>query len=371
MTTKKFLRLTALFLLSATLTSCSGTKKNTSGTADNSVTETSEDRPLSAAYLTTEEKVGQILMVRCDSASPDYMLSFAPGGIVMFAVDFDGLSAEQVTNKILGYKNASEIEPYIAVDEEGGTVVRVSSNPQLAPSQYKSPQYYYHNGGMAALIENTKEKSELLTSLGITMNLAPVADVSTDPQDFIYDRALGTDAETTALYIENVVNTMNECKIASCLKHFPGYGSNVDTHTGIAIDNRSADSFRANDFIPFEYGIAAGADSVLVSHNIITVIDPIYPASISKSVHDILRNELNFDGIILTDDMSMQAIADYEKPYTKAVLAGNDMIIVSDYDDAYNEILSSVKSGEIPTDILNAAVDRVLESKRGNGLLRR
>ncbi len=342
---KKILILTAMII---SLCSCSTLEQKKDITAD----------------MTLEEKVGQMLMVCCDSASPEYMLSFRPGGILMFAKDFDGLSADEVRDKISYYKEALPVEPYIAVDEEGGTVVRVSSNPALAPEKYRSPQYYYNSGGMEAVIQNAKEKSALLTSLGITMNLAPVVDISTNPQDFIYDRSLGTDAQTTAEFADCVVRAMTESNIASCLKHFPGYGSNADTHTGMATDNRTIEHFRENDFIPFESGIKAGADAVLVSHNIITEVDSQYPASISEPIHKILRDELGFGGIIMTDDMSMQAMADYEKPYIKAVLAGNDMIIVSDYDDAYNEILSAVKSGEIPTETIDAAVNRILESKQ-------
>lgn len=329
---------------------------------------TSDTLPTTASQMTTEEKVGQMLMVCCDRTGSEYMMSFKPGGILMFAKDFENLTKDEVISKISGYKESSVIEPYIAVDEEGGTVVRVSSNPNLAPEKFESPRFYYAKGGMDAVTDNTKEKSELLTSLGITMNLAPVVDISDNPEDFIYDRSLGTDAKTTAVYAQSTVKAMNEYRVASCLKHFPGYGSNADTHTGIAIDNRSLDSLYENDFIPFKAGIQAGTDAVLVSHNIVTDIDSQYPSSISKPIHDILRNELEFDGIIITDDMSMQAMSGYENPYVKAVLAGNDMIIVSDYDDAYNEILNAVNSGEIPESVIDTAVNRILENKQKNGI---
>ncbi|MBR0366060.1 MAG: hypothetical protein IJH94_04590 [Clostridia bacterium] len=156
---------------------------------------------------------------------------------------------------------------------------------------------------------------------------------------------------------------MHEHGIKSCLKHFPGYGGNLDTHTGIATDDRAVSQFYDNDFLPFKAGIDAGTDAVLVAHNIITDVDPSQPASISPAVHDILRTELGFGGIIMTDDMSMGAMAEYKEPYKKAVLAGNDMIIVSDPDTAYNEILNAVQSGEIPMDLIDAAVSRILAAK--------
>lgn len=338
--------------------------KTDSTTANTVAEEYSKDIQKILDKMTVEEKAAQMLFVRCDSNNIDGMLSKHPGGIVMFAVDFDGLTEKEVKDKIKHLKSDCDIEPFIAVDEEGGTVVRVSSNPSLSPEKYKSPQYYYNAGGMEAVISNTAEKSQLLADLGITMNLAPVADISTNPDDFMYDRSFGQDSAATAEFVARVVNTMKENNMMSCLKHFPGYGGNVDTHTGIAVDDRTLDSFRANDFMPFKAGIEAGADAVLVAHNIVTNIDSELPASISPSVHDILRNELNFDGIILTDDMSMGAMQDYINPYKKAVLAGNDMIIVSDFDAALDEIVSSVADGSITEDILDSAVLNILSRKK-------
>ncbi|MEE1126077.1 MAG: glycoside hydrolase family 3 N-terminal domain-containing protein, partial [Acutalibacteraceae bacterium] len=123
------------------------------------------------------------------------------------------------------------------------------------------------------------------------------------------------------------------------------------------------------DFLPFISGIDAGADSVMVSHNIITAVDPNLPASLSKPVHDLLRNELAFDGIIITDDMAMAAAEGYKEPYKTAVLAGNDMIIVSDFVTAYNEVLNAVRNGEIPEEMINAAVDRIINAKIKRGII--
>lgn len=314
--------------------------------------------------MSLREKVGQMLMVRCDSITANGIKDVQPGGIIMFSSDFDNLSKSEVCKKIADLKNIPKITPYIAVDEEGGTVVRVSSHSALAPSKYESPQYYYNEGGMELVLENTREKSKLLTSLGINMNLAPVADVSQDPSHFIYPRAFGKNADETAAYVDNVVRETDSCNIASCLKHFPGYGGNIDTHTYVAVDERPISEFYDNDFKPFTAGINAGADCVLVAHNIVNAIDPTMPSTLSAPVHKILRDELDFDGIIMTDDMAMAAAANYEKPYKAAVLAGNDMLIVTEYDKAFNEILDAVKNGEIDEAIIDAAVSRILSAKQ-------
>lgn len=321
-----------------------------------------------AGELTIEQRVGQLFMVRCSDGGMDEILDKEPGGIVMFAVDFDGLTEEETRDKLKGYKSACGVEPIIAVDEEGGTVVRVSSNPNLAPEKYRSPQYYYNLGGIEALIENASEKSRLLGGLGITMNLAPVADISEDPSDFIYDRSLGSGAEETAEYVSAVTKAARDEGMMSCLKHFPGYGGNPDTHTGIAVDDRSLSSLRERDFLPFKSGIAAGASAVLVAHSVVSDTGEGVPASISPKLHEILRNELGFDGIVMTDDMSMGAMAEYETPYIKAVLAGNDMMIVSDFDAAYSEVLEGVRDGTIPEETINAASDRILRIKGEYGL---
>ncbi len=325
--------------------------------------------------MTIEEKVGQILFVRCvENELIDELMEKQPGGVLMFGRDFEGLTKKEVKTKINTYQKKSRIPLVIGVDEEGGTVVRVSSNPKLVPEKYESPQKIYKKGGMEALIENSSEKSRLLRELGITMNLAPVADVCTDSEDFMYDRSMGVDAEETAECIKNIVDSMKVNGMASCLKHFPGYGGSADTHTGSAVDERSALSFRqitentdgiktGGDFIPFRSGIAAGADCVLVAHNTVKNLDSKYPASLSPEIHNILRNELGFDGVIMTDDIAMGAVADLEDVYIMAVNAGNDLIITTDYDTAYNQILSALYDGRISMDTIDSAVRRVLRLK--------
>ena len=257
----------------------------------------------------------------------------------------------------------------IGVDEEGGTVVRVSSNPNLSAERFKSPQELYNIGGFEEIIRDTKEKSNLLKSLGINLNLSPVADVSINPEDFIFDRSFGKEAKETAEYVKIVVETAKEYKISSTLKHFPGYGNNVDTHTGSAYDKRPYEEFLRSDFIPFKAGIDAGAESILVSHNIVKSLDAENPASLSKKVIDILRNYMEFTGIIMTDDLSMGAVSETTSPEVMAVLAGNDMLIVSDLEKSYNELLSAVSQGDISEDRLNESVLRIIKWKYYLGLI--
>lgn len=320
--------------------------------------------------MSLEEKIGQMLFVRMSSNAKDVINNYHVGGFIMFGVDFKNKTKDQVINEIKEYQNESKIPLLMGVDEEGGTVVRISSNPNLYKERFKSPQDVYKLKGMEGIIEDTENKANLLKELGLNVNLAPVADVSTNPNDFIYDRSFGARAEDTKEYIKEVVKVYNENKIGSCLKHFPGYGNNVDTHTGIAIDNRDYNTFLASDFIPFKAGIEEGVPSILVSHNIVMSMDD-KPASLSVSVHNILRDDLGFEGVIMTDDLDMGAIKEYsDNPYIDAVIAGNDLLITTDYKKTYETILDGVKNGIIDEEIINESVYRILTWKYDLGIIK-
>ena len=323
--------------------------------------------------MTLEEKVGQMFIARCpetDAAqlAADYHL----GGYILFGRDFKDKTAEQVTADIQSYQDAAEIPLLIAVDEEGGTVNRVSSNPNLRSSPFRSPQSLYSEGGLELVRSDAQEKCRLLESLGININFAPVCDVSQDPADFIYDRTLGRDAQETSQYVAAVVETMAEEGMGSVLKHFPGYGNNTDTHTGVAYDDRPYDTFLTSDFLPFQAGIAAGADMVLVSHNIVSAMDETSPASLSPEVHRVLREDLGFTGVIVTDDLVMDGVRDFagdDEAAVLAVQAGNDLLCCTDFQTQVPAVLAAVESGEITEEQIDAAVLRVLTMKLRLGIL--
>lgn len=225
---------------------------------------------------------------------------------------------------------------------------------------------------MDLILQDARQKSMTLLDLGVNVNFAPVADVSTDPADFIYARSFGQDAQATAGYTAQVVDVMVEERIGSVLKHFPGYGNNVDTHTGIALDQRPYETFQTSDFLPFQAGIQAGADAVLMSHNIIASMDESLPASLSPTVHQILREELDFDGVVLTDDLAMDAVMEYAQEGSAAVLAvqaGNDMVVTTDFQTQIPQVIRAVQSGVIAESQIDQAVTRVLNWKYELGLL--
>lgn len=325
--------------------------------------------------MSIDEKIGQMLFARCPQENAvETAQKYHLGGYVLFGKDFKNKTKDEVISDITSYKQSQQIPMSISADEEGGTVVRISSNPNLYDHEFLSPRDIFANGGMDAIKSDAKEKANLLSSLYIDTNLAPVCDISVNESDFMYDRSLGQDAQTTGEYAVNITEISQKNGVSVTLKHFPGYGNNVDTHTGIAVDERDYSEFENNDFIPFEEGIKAGAHMVMVNHNIVKCMDAEKPASISANVHDILRNKLGFTGIIVTDDLSMDAITEYSGKYSPAVtavLAGNDMLTISDIETPFNDIKQAVNDGIIDESIIDHAAMRVLAWKYAKGMINR
>lgn len=323
--------------------------------------------------MTLEEKVGQMFIARCPAKNADSLaVEYHLGGYILFARDFEEKTKAQVVSDIQSYQNASSIGMFIGVDEEGGIVNRVSKYTEFRSEPFKSPQDLYASGGFELIIKDAIEKSELLQSLGINLNFAPVADVSTDKADFIYKRTLGLGASETATYIRKVVNAMNSRNMGSVLKHFPGYGGNEDTHEGIAYDDRSYDTFISCDFLPFEAGIDSGASMVMVAHNIVYCMDDKYPASLSAKVHKILRKDLGFDGVIITDELSMEGVKQFASDKDVAVLAvqaGNDLLCCTNFQEQIKAVIEAVKSGAISEERIDESVLRILMLKHKLGII--
>ena len=325
------------------------------------------------AEMTLEEKVGQMFIARCPSSNArELAKEYQLGGYILFARDFDGKTKTEVINNISGYQEVSSIPMFIGVDEEGGKVVRVSKYTEFRSEAFKSPQELFSLGGYDLIRSDAIEKSRLLKSLGINVNFAPVADVCTDTSGFIYGRTFGLDATATSQYIKTVVAAMNSENMGSVLKHFPGYGNNEDTHEGIAYDERDYNSFVTSDFLPFQAGISEGASMVMVAHNVVYCMDSTYPASLSVKVHNILRNELGFDGVIITDELSMDGVTQFADDDTIAVLAvqaGNDLLCCTNFEEQIAAVIAAVKDGTISEERINESVIRILKLKMSLGIL--
>ena len=320
--------------------------------------------------MSQSEKISQILLVRYpEENQTEIIKKYQFGGYLFFAKDFKDKTKEDVIKMIADSNKVSKIPILTAVDEEGGIVVRVSRNKNLRSEAFSSPSELYKSGGFEKIKEDTIEKSNLLKSLGINLNLAPVVDVSTSPSDYMYKRSLQEDAKTTAKFSSIVIETSKESGVSYTLKHFPGYGNNIDTHSGSSIDTRTKEEIENNDILPFKSGIKSKAEAILFSHNIVTSMDKNNPASLSKTLHDYLRNDLNFSGVIITDDLDMGAVKNIENKNVLSLLAGNDLLISTDYEESIKELRNAIDNNTLDQEMLDEHVLRVLAWKYYKGLL--
>lgn len=353
------------------------------GASSSAPVQTNEERAEAiTARMTLEEKVGQLFFARVPETDAAADVSaYHLGGYILFGRDTKDKTANEIIQTINSYQEAAKIPLLIGVDEEGGTVVRISSNPNIRSEKFRSPQQLYAAGGMDAVVKDTHEKDVLLKALGFNVNLAPVADVSTNPGDFIYDRSFGQDAQATAEYVRAVVKQMRADGMGCVLKHFPGYGNNADTHTGIAVDKRPLETFESSDFLPFKAGLEAGGDSVsvLVSHNIVDCLtseaDAGLPASLSSNVHItllLMMQEAGGGGPIMTDDLAMDAVKSYAENGSVAVMAieaENSLLIATDYRQQIPQVIAAVEDGTLYEPIVDLACTQVLQWKMALGLL--
>lgn len=322
--------------------------------------------------MTLEEKVGQMFLGRCrwETALQD-IETYHLGGFVLFGRDFDDQTPESLSQQLARYQQAAEIPMLLAVDEEGGTVCRVSSHPAFRAEKFPSPREAYASGGMEMVLALEWEKAYLLHSLGLNVNLAPVCDIAQTPGAFLYDRSLGTDPVTTARFVTGALERVAENGVGGVMKHFPGYGDNGDTHVASVVDGRSLEELEGKDLVPFAAGIRQGLGAVLVSHNIVTAFDSEKPASLSPAVMTYLRESMGFQGVILTDDLSMGALDGFtpEQTAVLAVQAGASMLCSSDFETQIPAILEAVRSGALSEGAVDDAVRKILTWKQALGLL--
>ena len=321
------------------------------------------------------EKVDQMLLYYLPKEEPlPKMKRWQFGGYVMFSRSFENSTPQETIAEIKQYQDAAKIPAFIAVDEEGGGVNRVSQYPQYRSEPFHAGITEYQKGGWDAVVADAQSKSEFLSNLGINTVLAPVADVPYSRSDYIYTRAFSTDADMVSEYISKTVGTMTENNFLSCVKHFPGYGNNTNTHTGMSVDSRSWESFKQRDLKPFQAAVDAGVPFIMVSHNVIEDFDSGVPASLSKKLHSYIRNDMNYDGIIICDGLGMSGVRDYVggdkgEAAVQAIIAGNDMICATDVGIQARAIASAITDGRIEMSQIEDSVARILMIKIKFGLI--
>lgn len=323
--------------------------------------------------MSLEEKLAQMMILTDQSdITKKNLKKYQPGGVLLFAVDFDGKTTRKVKKRVKKLQSYVTIPLLIGVDEEGGEVSRIAGLKADDLPAYLSARELYKDGNADAVKEETLSKIRLLKSMGINLNFNPVADIVSDKDAYMYERSAGNDAASVSGYVETVVAVMNEKNMGSCLKHFPGYGNNGNTHLTYIKDDRKPSVYRTKDFLPFEAGIEQGADMIMVSHIVVKKLDKKNPASLSKKIHSILREDLNFQGVVIADDLKMKAILDQmtmEQASERALAAGNDMIFSADFDASMRGAKSAVENKKISEQQIDESVARILRMKINRQIL--
>jgi len=315
--------------------------------------------------MSIEEKVGQLFFARMPVSSvKEDIEKYHLGGYILFDANLNKESYDSLKKKIASYQSVSDIPLFIASDEEGGSVSRLSSQKIVKPA-FQSPLNLFNKGGLDAVLADSKAKSEILLDLGINLNLAPVVDYTNDKSSFIFYRTLGQSFDKTLEYISLITKQMNDQKLGSTLKHFPGYGHNEDSHLDLVYDKRSIEEIE-KDLLLFKEGVMAGTNAIMVSHNMIQAIDKDKPASISDKVISMIRTDLNFQGIVMTDDLDMKGITKYtgqNQAAFQAIKAGNDLVMTSQYQKQIPYIIEQINNNQLSMERLDESVYRILSVK--------
>lgn len=330
-----------------------------------------EDKVAGLFIVTPESITGVGTVVQAGEGTRDALNKWAVGGLIYFGKNIK--SAEQLQEMISNTLMYSKYPLFIAVDEEGGQVSRLvqaglaeNAGGAHAIGATADPAQAYQAG---------QEIAGYLGEYGFNLDFAPVADINNVEGSIIGDRSYGSDSAIVSSMVVSMVQGLEENGVSSCLKHFPGIGSSVDdTHVGLAGTERTAEQFRTEEFTVFQAGIDAGADFVMVSH----MAAPAFtgdntPCTLSREVvTDILREELGFDGVIITDAMNMGAITEYYAADEAAILAlraGCDMILMpEDFEKAYEGVLQAVQDGTISEERINDSLRRIYRIKYADKL---
>lgn len=325
-----------------------------------------EDKVAGLFLVTPEAVTGVSTAVQAGEGTQSALAQYAVGGIVYFGKNMQ--SEEQLKQMIDNTLLYSKYPLFIAVDEEGGSVSRLAAAGLVEGTDTAGAIGMTGDANNAYLAG--KSIGTYLSDYGFNLDFAPVADLSNIEGSAIGNRAYGSDAATVSAYVTSMMQGLKEQGITSCLKHFPGIGSSTqDTHTGLASTERTAEEFRANEFAVFQAGIAAGADMIMVGHMSAPGLSGDNdPASLSEAiVTDILRKELDFDGVVITDALNMSAISEYytsEDAAVRALRAGCDMLLMpEDFEAAYNGVIEAVQTGVISEERINDSLRRIYRIK--------
>ena len=329
------------------------------------------DKIYQMMFVRPEAITGVTTATAASDATRAALQKYPVGGIVYSKSNM--LSKEQLASMISHTKSYAKVPLFIATDEEGGKVNRLMDS--VGTTKVDSP-YSYKDNGINTASCNAKIIANDMNNLGFNLNFAPVADVWSNPNNaVIAQRAYSNNFRDAGNLVDAAVRGFHEGGVCTTLKHFPGHGDTYeDTHTSTAYVSKSRDQLENEELQVFRKGIEAGTDLVMIGHIIIKNIDNTAPASLSeKVVTELLRNEMNFTGLIITDSLEMNAVSEHYtggEAAVRAIKAGNDLLLEpKDLNEAVMAVMNAVSQGEITEQQINEHVLRILEVKERAGIL--
>lgn len=329
------------------------------------------DKIYQMMFVRPEAITGVTTATAASDATRAALQKYPVGGIVYSKSNM--LSKEQLASMISHTKSYAKVPLFIATDEEGGKVNRLMDS--VGTTKVDSP-YSYKDNGINTASCNAKIIANDMNNLGFNLNFAPVADVWSNPNNaVIAQRAYSNNFREAGNLVDAAVRGFHEGGVCTTLKHFPGHGDTYeDTHTSTAYVSKSRDQLENEELQVFRKGIEAGSELVMVAHIIVENIDNTAPASLSeKVVTELLRNEMNFTGLIITDSLEMNAVSEHYtggEAAVRAIKAGNDLLLEpKDLNEAVMAVMNAVSQGEITEQQINEHVLRILEVKERAGIL--
>lgn len=325
-----------------------------------------EDKVAGLFIVTPESITGVSTAVKAGDGTREALAKYAVGGIVYFSKNMQ--SEEQLKEMIDNTQLYTKYPLFIAVDEEGGSVSRVADAG--IGTKVDTAQAIGETGDANNAYQAGNVIGGYLSALGFNLDFAPVADINSVEGSALESRTYGSDAATVAPFVTSMMQGLEDQNVTACLKHFPGIGNSTqDTHDGMATTERTLEEFRASEFAVFQAGIDAGADMIMVGHlSAPALTGDNTPCSLSSAVvTDILRNEMNYDGVIISDALNMSAVTEYYSADQAAILAlkaGCDMLLMpEDFETAYNGVLQAVQDGTISEERINDSLRRIYRIK--------
>lgn len=325
--------------------------------------------------MTLDEKIGQMIFAGVSGTtlkSNDLSLinEYKVGGIIFFKENLE--STNQIVHLLNDIKSTNEnnnIPLFLGIDEEGGRISRLPNEIERIPSSQKISKtndvLFAHDIG--------KILGKELSTFGFNLDFAPVLDVNSNSKNpIIGDRSFGDNAEVVSSFGIETMKGLQSQNIISVVKHFPGHGdTSVDSHLELPVVNKTLEQLNKLELLPFQKAITNGTDMVMVAHILLPKIDPTSPSSMSKEIiSGILRGQLNYDGVVITDDMTMKAITNnynIASATVESVKAGSDIILIAhDYQNvisSFQALKKAVVDGEIPEERINDSVRRILQLK--------